>query len=180
MILFKHRANQLTDPDKYWALEIDVKSDTKHLVVGHDSTENVCSLHTYLSRCTENTILAINVKQTGIVTEILKLVKESSVPEFFLFDLVFPDTLELSAVAPEHLAVRVSEYETLDIYKNLNYEWIWLDIFQHHDRFDYNECKFTHLISNKKVVVVSPELHGSSYRYNNLTHDAYGLCTDDL
>lgn len=175
MIRFKHRANTTIDLFRYNAVEIDVKGYDSNIVLGHDWTVIGPTFKSYLSYCTENHVLAVNIKQSGIHEEVIRLVKQSKVKEFFLFDFTFPDLFECSKKYPEHTAVRISEYEDFRQYEKFTYDWIWIDVFNNHENYDQ-----TLHFSDKKMVIVSPELHGSDYRYVNLVQGCYGICTDEI
>lgn len=175
MLEYKHRANSYEDVLNYNSIEIDVKSNTNTIVVGHDWNENICSLEQLLSFCSENHNLAINIKESGIIDEIDKIINKFKVNSYFYFDLPFPDLIQYSKKYSDHLAIRISEYEPIFIYDKIKYEWIWLDITDKHEFYDQN----LHF-NNKKVVIVSPELHNSNYIFKNLIEGAYGICTDKI
>lgn len=173
MVLYKHRANQITDPFEYKALEIDVKFSNGEVVLGHDVDEITCSLIDYLANCNTETELAINIKQSGMASVLTDILPKYPLKSYFYFDHALPDLLLYLQIDPEHTAFRWSEYAC----ENHNFSkagWIWVDFFHYHESND----KLMYF--NKKFVVASPELHKSDYRYKNLTQHAYGLCTDDL
>ncbi len=178
MIFYKHRANNLNDPLKYKALEIDIKWDTYHqeIILGHDCCDFKCCLIDYLDKCNEETELAINIKQSGLVNalncEYYKS-KFNKLKSYFFFDMSIPDLLEYIKICPEHTAFRMSEYE-LRFYDEC--KWIWLDFFNN----EFDICMYDTIIkSDKNIVIVSPELHNNK---NNLNIDniieCYGICTD--
>lgn len=168
MIIYKHRANLLTDPLKYTAVEVDVKINNRQVVIGHNADHVDCLFEDYLKNCNENTELAINVKESGMVKKLCELMSKVKVKSYFFFDMAVPDLLDYISFCPQHTAYRISEYET----RLFDADWIWLDYFT-----------FTTELKNeflgKKVVVVSPELHGFRHRYK-LDFSYYGVCTDDI
>ena len=175
IIKYKHRANNPLDPYKYRALEIDAKSDGNKVVLGHNHNELTCSLIEYLDNCNPNTELAINIKQSGICDKLFDTLKSYTLKSYFVFDMAFSDYLEYEGKYPEHTASRLSEFENNNLYKNFRSKWVWVDIFTNYKFFDQSL-----IIPNKNIVVVSPELHNSNYKYEQLINNAYGICTDEI
>jgi hypothetical protein len=116
--------------------------------------------------------LAINIKQNGICDKLFDILKSYALKSYFVFDMSFPDFLEYEDKYPEHTASRLSEFED-DQYKRFKSKWIWVDIFTNYKFFDQSL-----IVPNKNLVIVSPELHNSNYKYKKLINNAYGICTD--
>lgn len=168
MVNYKHRSNNVLAPLTHKAMEIDVKFENGDIVLGHDGSDVACTFEAFLANCNKNTELAINIKQSGMAKELVKLLANYKLKSYFFFDMAVPDLLEYITLTPEHTAYRVSEYERYDVDFD-RCGWVWLDYFKD---FEHNDVPY---ISTAKQVVASPMLHGSSYQYKMLTKKAYGL-----
>ena len=176
MIKFKHRANSLMHPRQYKAVEVDVRSDGKNLVVGHDWDKPDCYFLNYLEKCTKDSTLAINVKEDGLCDVLCDIMSKFKVRDYFFFDMSVPDLLNYIKKCPEHTAFRMSEFENKTYTKC---GWVWLDYFNYENYILYKKYNY-HLNPNKyKIVVVSPELHNIHELELLPEHmNYYGICTD--
>ena len=125
MITYKHRANLLTDPLRYAAVEVDVKMNNGQVVVGHNTDHIDCLFEDYLKNCNENTELAVNIKQSGMAKILYEMMSKCKVKSYFFFDMAVPDLLDYISLCPQHTAYRISEYET----QRFDVDWVWLDYF---------------------------------------------------
>lgn len=162
--------------------ETDIRDAGGKLVISHDIPngneilfEDFCSLPGASAYT-----LALNIKSDGLAASIKDLTKKFQFENFFVFDMSIPDMLShirannpvftrMSDIEPEPLLLKESQ-------------GIWLDSFfsQWYDE----KLVLKYLKSNKKVCIVSSELHGRNY--DNLWKLLYPirannnliLCTD--
>ena len=113
----------------------------------------------------------MNVKCEGIENELLQHV---SGPYFFL-DCSFPMIQKLARAGNKNVAVRFSEYEGLELLRNMAglVDWVWVDTFHgtHHKVEDFREMKRL----GYKICIVSPELQNLT----NLSIENYAKYLSD-
>lgn len=156
--------NTLAAFENAWAygfgIETDVRCFNGKLVIAHDipngfemTVEHF--FDAYIKKGND-TILALNIKEDGLQDLLQECLVSYHVQHFFVFDMSIPDTLGyLRRSFP--LALRLSEYEKKNaLYPQVDY--IWLDAFKD-ERWIKLEGLFTLLRDQKKIAIVSPELH---------------------
>ncbi len=167
--------------------ETDIRDCAGKLVICHDMpTGKEMSVEEMLVIYNENSCdatLALNIKSDGLQQPIKDLLYKHNITDYFLFDMAVPDAIA-SLNAGLICYTRQSEYEREPAF----YEQaagVWLDEFQE-DWITINGLQF-HLNNNKKLCIVSPDLHkrdpiqnwkkykqlSASYDLSNVT-----LCTD--
>jgi hypothetical protein len=111
------------------------------------------------------------------------MLQKNKIDNYFFFDMSLPDAL---GYVKEGLKIfsRQSEYEKeAYLYKEAN--GIWLDEF--HQHWIDEKIILQHLTEQKKVCIVSPELHKRNYKeewehYKHITYkfglENLMLCTD--
>jgi hypothetical protein len=137
--------------------ETDVRDCAGKLVISHDMPDgNEKTLEDFLKLLNGKELpLAINIKADGLAKVIKKIMDDSHVRDWFVFDMSIPDT---KSYFDENIQVfiRVSEFEVqppwLDIAAG-----VWLDAFDS----TWFDIEYIQSLLNKglKVCVVSPELH---------------------
>lgn len=151
-----------------YSLEIDIRDSNRTAVVSHDPVNagEAPLLETILDSLKEraqkntNQVVALDVKADGLLS-ILPVCGSKNRDHFF-FDMSIPEFQKYKSAQPEHLAVRLSEYERqIDPYTT-PVAWLWLDSFRSDWWLDDpEETKRINLLSRETaVVIVSPELHG--------------------
>ena len=158
MILIKHRVNKINDLkklDKTYGVEIDIRSKGKKLYLHHDPYVNGESFTKWLKHYNHK-IIVLNVKEEGLESQIIKILKKNKINNFFFHDQTFSTLLK--NMNSTKVSIRFSEYEDL---KNKNFlfkkiKWLWCDNFTRID-LKYNFLKY---LKRKKVKIclVSPEL----------------------
>ena len=158
MILIKHRVNKIKDLkklDKAYGVEIDIRSKGKKLYLHHDPYVNGESFTKWLKHYNHK-IIVLNVKEEGLESQIIKILKKNKINNFFFHDQTFSTLLK--NMNSTKVSIRFSEYEDL---KNKNFlfkkiKWLWCDNFTRID-LKYNFLKY---LKRKKVKIclVSPEL----------------------
>ena len=87
-------------------------------------------LKDYLHQYHHKTLI-LNIKESGIEIEVIKLVKQYKIKKFFLLDVEMPFICKSYQNLNKHLSIRFSELEaieTLDKFNN-NVGWVWIDTF---------------------------------------------------
>ncbi len=131
MEIIIHRVNKLDDlkklPKKY-GTEIDIRSQGSKLVLSHEPFSSEGELKNYIENYDHGT-LALNIKESGIEDEVLKIVKSKSIKSYFLLDVEMPYLYSSSKKGNKNIAVRFSEFEsikTVEYFNNL-VDWVWID-----------------------------------------------------
>lgn len=187
MIKILHRVNDpqiLKRVSKNYGVEMDLHAWGSELTVNHDAFSKGFSFEKWLDEY--NHLIAIfNIKEEGIETKALDLIKERGIESFFFLDLSFPNLFKMINKGESRVAIRVSEYESaisaLKLSKKA--QWIWIDIF---NNFPLLKEEYDNLSNvGYKFCLVSPELHGreikeiefikSYLNANNMKIDA--VCT---
>jgi len=147
-------------------IEFDIRDLNGVLVISHNMPtgeesrlEELLKLyHKY--KCSSS--LAINIKSSELQGSLKSLLEKYKIKNYFTFDMSIPDTLKYMQ-AGLTFYIRHSEYESYhDPYLYEKATGVWLDQF---NEISYNSSWQTrkilekHLRKDKKVVIVSPELH---------------------
>lgn len=139
--------------------ETDFRDYKEELVISHDipTAENISvrSFFELYKSFNNNACLAINIKADGLQKDLKRLIEEYDIENYFTFDMSIPDTI---GYINENIKFysRQSEYEPIpSFYKDTS--GIWLDAFT--SNWYGAGLIYSHLNNNKKVSIVSPELH---------------------
>jgi hypothetical protein len=144
--------------------ETDIRDYNGELVISHDipngdniTFENFLEIYKELN---DSLPLALNIKSDGLQHKIKNLLDKFNIENYFLFDMSVPDGI---LYIKENLITytRQSEYENPPAYYQFAYG-VWLDQFN----YDWltEEVIKNHFNNNKKICLVSPELHNRDYR----------------
>lgn len=161
MIIILHRVNTIPQFERTpitFGVEVDLRDYDGKIAIQHDPLKTGESFEEYL-RYYRHRFIILNVKCEGIEEEVLKILKQHRIDEFFLLDLSFPAIVKLVRNGERRIAVRFSEFESLDTCLRMRglVDWAWVDGF--------NKCpldyeSFQKLAPHFKLCVVSPELQG--------------------
>ena len=142
-----------------FGLETDIRDYMGELVISHDIADSNClkakTLFSLYADLNSKAPLALNIKSDGLQNKIKSLFSYYSIDNYFVFDMSIPDaiTYERNGII---FFTRESEYETdLPLYDSA--AGIWLDCFENEWYNNKDICR--HLSNNKRVCIVSPELH---------------------
>ena len=155
-----HRVNKIKDlkslPKKFGA-EIDIRTIGSKLILNHDPFNKGDILENYLENY-EHKTLVLNLKEAGIEKEVLKLVKIYLIKSFFLLDVEMPYMYLATKKGQKNIAVRFSEYESLDLTKYFQgkLNWVWIDTVTKLP-INLNNAK---ILSKFKSCIVCPERWG--------------------
>lgn len=147
--------------DQNLGIETDVRQYNNHLIISHDPVCDLkLTLKIALSNWNGSQLLALNVKEDGLAISIKELMAAYSQENWFVFDMSIPDTRDqLQAGNP--IYVRMSEFEREPAWLN-HAKGVWLDNFE--SIWFGIDTLLAILEQNKKVCIVSPELHGRDYQ----------------
>ena len=181
-----HRVNTTKElikvPTEY-GVEVDVRDHKDNLILQHDPFKDGELFESYLQLYNHG-ILIINIKSERIEYAVLELLKKYHIQNYFFLDSSFPMIHSLITQGEKNIAIRYSEYESIETVVNMKnmVSWVWVDCFTHLPLNNeiYKRLKETKL----KLCLVSPDLLGrgddiSKYREylgkNNMRFDA--VCT---
>ena len=139
-----------------FGIETDLRDHCGDIVVSHDPVKDFALNFREFEELDVQGLVALNVKSDGLVP-LLTSSPVSSSFEYFFFDMSFP---ELRKYSENQLpfASRISEVENF-IHDRSQY--IWLDSFV--EDWFITEDSIALQESERKVIVVSPELHNRPY-----------------
>jgi len=155
-----HRVNKIKDlkllPKKF-GVEIDIRTVGSKLILNHEPFNKGDFLENYLENY-EHKTLVLNLKEAGIEKEVLKLVKIHLIKSFFLLDVEMPYMYSATKKGQKNIAVRFSEYESLDLTKYFQgkLNWVWIDTVTKLP-INLNNAK---ILSKFKSCIVCPERWG--------------------
>ena len=155
-----HRVNKIKDlkslPKKF-GVEVDIRTMGSKLILNHEPFSKGDILENYLENY-EHKTLVLNLKEAGIEKEVLKLVKIHLIKSFFLLDVEMPYMYSATKKGQKNIAVRFSEYESLDLTKYFQgkLNWVWIDTVTKLP-INLNNAK---ILSKFKNCIVCPERWG--------------------
>ena len=145
-----------------FGVEFDIRDFNSKIVISHDIS-NIRSqpLENFLKRIiNKKYFLAINIKADGLQKELKKLLKKYKISNYFVFDMSIPDCIQYINQDINYF-IRQSEYEKdLIFYKKS--KGVWLDQFK--KNWINEKVILHHYNNNKKICIVSPELHLREYK----------------
>jgi hypothetical protein len=169
-----------------FGIETDLRDFNGNVVISHDiPTEHCITFKQFMAIVQEypSQTLSLNIKSDGL--QELSKKDLGSYPDYFFFDMSVPDTLGYS----RSQLIFFTRFSDIELHPTLLNEsaGVWLDNFSS-NVLDVNSLD-GFLDLNKKVVLVSPELHGFKYgeywnqlqKYLKLNPEkslSIGLCTD--
>ena len=134
MEIIIHRINTIESlkniPHNY-GVEIDVRSYGNDLILNHDAYQNGDSLDSFLENYNHGT-LVLNIKESGIEDSVIEIVdKHVNIQSYFLLDIEFPYLCTASKKVQKNMAIRYSEYESIQTVNQFinKVGWVWIDTF---------------------------------------------------
>lgn len=162
MQIVAHRVNTLTELSKvpsHLGIEFDVRESPLGPLVTHDPWKDGVELRSFLQHC-NHAFYIVNIKSEGIEFDVVDLLHSHTIEPFFLLDCSFPMIVRLANRGERRLAIRVSEYESIETALAMagKVDWVWVDVFT---RIPVTpaECQ-TLRDAGFKMCLVSPELQG--------------------
>lgn len=169
--------------DSGFGTETDIRDLAGQLVISHDmpkgSEMGLCEFLELLNG--RPFPLAINIKSAGLASKLITSLECRRVHDWFVFDMSVPD-MKSYITAGVPVFTRMSEVERVPVWLKES-AGVWLDSF---DDIWYDNKLIDELFNkhNKRVCVVSPELHMRDHLplWNQLLplseNDLLMLCTD--
>ena len=157
-----HRINTIALLEKTpsnFGVEIDIRSNGKNLILHHDPFEQGELFEDWIRSFHHGTLI-LNVKEEGLESPQLKLMKQYEINDFFFLDQSFPFLRKTAVMGESRCAVRVSEYENIETGLSLSgiVDWVWVDCFS---RFPLTGDSAKVLQgAGLQLCLVSPELQG--------------------
>ncbi len=160
MEIILHRRNTLYDlknTSKEFGIEIDIRSYKGQLILHHDPFIKGEYFSEWIKYYKHGTLI-LNVKEEGLENKILDILSINKINSFFFLDQSFPFIIKTLRNGEDRIALRVSEFESIETALNLKNktQWIWVDMFS---RFPLSKYEYKKLKEAKfKLCLVSPEL----------------------
>lgn len=160
--LIAHRRNTveaLRATPPYYGVELDLRSSGSDLIIHHDPFVQGVRFEDWLA-CYRHGTLILNVKEEGLESRLIDMMRERGIDDYFFLDQSFPFLIKWSAKGVRQCAVRVSEFESIDTAMTLagRVDWVWVDCFT---RFPIDGLQAERLQgAGFKLCLVSPELQG--------------------
>ena len=162
MNIISHRRNKIEElkatPRKY-GIEVDIRSYCDKLIIHHDPFVIGESFDEWLDQYKHGTLI-LNVKEEGLETRLLELMKKKNIEDYFFLDQSFPFLVKWSKLGEKRCAVRVSEFESIETALTLagKVDWVWVDCFTRFPLEKEDELALKN--AGFKLCLVSPELQG--------------------
>jgi hypothetical protein len=161
--LIAHRVNTVEDllalPPGV-GVELDLRDSGNDLILQHDPFASGEKFEDLLKVYKDRGTLILNIKSERIESRVIELIKKYKVSNYFFLDSSFPMIVQLSKTGERNIAVRFSEYESLESVLCLagKIDWVWVDCFT---KLPIDKRIFSILKENGfKLCLVSPELQG--------------------
>jgi hypothetical protein len=160
MQIILHRRNTIeeliaTSPE--YGVEVDIRSYEKRLIVQHEPFSDSINFEEWIKFFRHKTLI-LNIKEEGIEYKVKDIVEKHGIKDFFFLDLSFPYLIKMVNSGEKRVAVRFSEYESLETVLLLCGKvcWVWVDCFTRMplDDSSYNKLRE----AGFKLCLVSPEL----------------------
>jgi hypothetical protein len=150
-----------TIPPEY-GVEIDVRDYNGEVIIEHDPFIGGLKLIDYIIHY-RHSFLIVNVKSEGIENEVIKILGDRLIRNYFFLDSTVPVMVKLGTTSKIHIATRVSEFEPLSYANAMSRiaSWIWLDCFNNIpiDSREFQDLKNM----GYKICIVSPDLQGRGH-----------------
>lgn len=163
MHFIAHRINQLEalrQVPAQFGCEIDLRDRGERLILQHDPFKDGEDAEPFFAEYNNHGTLILNVKSEHIEDTILPLMQKYKIENYFFLDSSLPMIVNLTKRGEKRIALRYSEFETIETVLNFSglVEWVWIDCFTRLslDKKDYQRLKE----ANFKLCLVSPELQG--------------------
>lgn len=167
MKIIKHRVNTIEELSKVeasYGVEIDLRNNNGELILAHDpfSVESV-RFADWL-KFYHHDMIVLNIKEEGLETKILGVIKDLNIQNFFFLDQSFSFLFKTLTSGESRTAIRFSDLESIDTVANtINMsttkpKWLWIDSFSG----EWSHLKELDKIKSLglNVCLASPELHG--------------------
>ena len=157
-----HRINTIEElkivPPQY-GVEIDLRDYQERLVLQHEPFADGEDFDDYLAHYQHGTLI-LNIKSERIEHRVLEVLQKRNIDDYFFLDSSFPMIHLLSKQQEDKIALRFSEWESLDTLVAMQgrVRWVWVDCFT---RIPLDRATHQHIKDlGYSTCFVSPELQG--------------------
>ena len=168
MEYISHRINtisELIETPIEFGVEIDLRDFNNRLILQHDPFIDGEDFEEYLKYYNHGTMI-LNIKSERIEHRVLETIKKFNVKEYFFLDSSFPMIYQLSNENQKNIALRFSEFESIETILNMSgkVDWVWVDCFT---KLPMTQEIYQILKKEGfKICLVSPELQGQKDKIN--------------
>lgn len=162
MKFIAHRVNTIDDlkkvPEQY-GIESDIRDYGDKIVLNHDPFKRGEDLEQFLGHYNHSTMI-LNIKSESIEFRVLELIQKHNISDYFFLDSSFPMIYQLSQLGEKNIAIRYSEFETIETVLAMKgrADWVWVDCFSRLP-LNHESCRILK-DADFKICLVSPELQG--------------------
>ena len=158
-----HRINtkkELLNTPCEFGVEVDIRSNGGQLYMHHDPFLIGENFEDWLELYNHATLI-LNVKEEGLESRLMALMKKYGIDDYFFLDQSFPFLVKTANNNEKRCAIRVSEYENIETAMSLakKISWVWVDCFTHFP-LTANDVKRLQVDGSFQLCFVSPELQG--------------------
>lgn len=163
MIKILHRINtkkELLKIKKTYGVEVDIRSHKEKLIIHHNP---FCGGEDFLDWVSayDHQVLILNVKEEGLEDRLISIMTKQKIENYFFLDQSFPFLMKTIKNGESRVAVRISEFESMETAMNLKgkVDWLWVDCFS---KFPLTKLQ-SDILRNEgrfQLCFVSPELQG--------------------
>lgn len=176
MLIIEHRKNTIAELQKVpssHGVEIDIRSKGDRLILHHEPFCSGDDFEEWL-RHFNHAFIILNVKEEGLESRIQALLDKKGIEDYFYLDVSFPFIIKLINVGQKNIAVRFSEYESIETCLALagKVGWVWVDCFT---RSPLDRAAYEKLTKHFKLCLVSPELVGRPQDISKVKRDVSGM-----
>ena len=134
MELIAHRLNKISEIKKLskkYGAEIDLRSSGSKIILHHDPYKKGEKIENYLSNYNHGTLI-LNIKESGIEKDVIKIIKKFGIKKYFLLDVEMPFICTNTKKFNQNVSIRYSEYEPIETVSKFekNIGWVWIDTFK--------------------------------------------------
>ena len=158
-IVVNHRVNtieKLKSTPKECGVEIDLRPYCDRVILHHEPFEDGENFEDFLEAY-DHRLLILNVKSEGIEEKVLQIVNKFNIENYFFLDVTPPFMFKMINKGISEMAVRFSEFESIETCLNLKnkVDWVFIDNLT---RLPVENNSFHILKEYFKLCIVSPEL----------------------
>ena len=164
-----------------FGVETDLRDCNGQIVIAHNMAKgSEMTFEEFLILLNgKNLPLALNIKADGLADEIKRLLEKYNHTNYFTFDMSIPEMVYQHKLNLKIFTGLSDIIKTSILFEKA--DGVWLDCFNS-DWFESEDIESL-LRQEKKVCVVSPDLHKREYkniwaRYKNIDSENLMLCTD--
>ena len=162
--IIAHRINKISELknlDNKYGLELDLRDYGDRLLLAHDPfmTGREEDFDDFIKYYQHGTLI-LNIKSERIEERVKNILDQHNITDYFFLDSSFPMIRLLSLNGEKKIALRFSEFEGLDVLRNMQnkLDWVWVDCFS---KLPINQEIYQEIKKmGYKLCLVSPDLQG--------------------